>query len=89
MARKNDNGAYMTEASRIARFAMHHRPTPHSEILLKVRVVASKTTLSRSSIYRKVAAGHFPAPVRIPGTSRVAWRESDIDAWLAALSSAP
>lgn len=40
------------------------------------------TGLSRSSIYDMMARGDFPKPIRI-GRRAVAWRESDIAAWLA------
>lgn len=36
--------------------------------------------LSRSSVYRRVEAGTFPAPVRL-GPRRVGWFESDVIAW--------
>ena len=35
----------------------------------------------RSTIWRKITAGEFPAPVRL-GINTVAWPESQIDAWL-------
>ena len=44
--------------------------------------VENFTGLSRSSIYDMMAKGEFPIPVRI-GRRAVAWRESDLAAWLA------
>lgn len=44
--------------------------------------VESFTGLSRSSIYDMMSKGDFPNPVRI-GQRAVAWRESDLAAWLA------
>jgi len=38
--------------------------------------------LSRSTIYRKIAEGTFPAQLKIR-TSGAGWRESDIDRWIA------
>ena len=39
--------------------------------------------LSRSTIWRRIRDGNFPAPIQIsPG--RVAWLERDILAWIAA-----
>jgi prophage regulatory protein len=35
----------------------------------------------KSSIYADIKRGTFPSPVKI-GQRAVAWRESDIDAWL-------
>ena len=38
------------------------------------------TGLHPSTVYRLIAVGKFPAPVRL-GPARVAWRESDIERW--------
>jgi predicted DNA-binding transcriptional regulator AlpA len=44
--------------------------------------------LSRSTVWRRVRDGRFPAPLQIsPG--RVAWREDDIRAWMAAQKRVP
>ncbi|MDE2184978.1 MAG: AlpA family phage regulatory protein, partial [Alphaproteobacteria bacterium] len=40
-------------------------------------------TLSRTTVWRRVRQGTFPAPVSL-GTTRIAWRESDIAAWMEA-----
>lgn len=53
-----------------------------SERFLNVREVALRVGLSRSTIYRKVKAGDFPDSYDL-SDGRVAWRESDIDAWVA------
>lgn len=45
--------------------------------------VAELTSLHRTTIYRKVEAGQFPPPVRL-GERRIAFRESDIRAWMEA-----
>jgi prophage regulatory protein len=37
---------------------------------------------SRDHLRRKVAAGEFPAPIPI-SERRIAWVESEVDAWLA------
>lgn len=49
--------------------------------LIRLAQVSESTTLSKASIYRLLALGKFPAPVKI-GERRVAWRVSDIAAWL-------
>ncbi|BCL75671.1 hypothetical protein JHS3_14070 [Jeongeupia sp. HS-3] len=49
--------------------------------LLRLPEVNKRTALSRSSIYAAIAAGTFPAPVRLGGNS-VAWVSSEIDAWI-------
>lgn len=55
---------------------LHRRPT-----------VEAVTGLSRSSIYAMMDDGSFPRPVRI-GRRAVAWRESDLRAWLESRQSA-
>ena len=50
--------------------------------LLPIARVVEETTFSKATVYRKVADGSFPAPLKI-GKSRVAWRERDIVDWLA------
>lgn len=49
--------------------------------LLTINDVIKKTTMSRSSIYAKIAEGSFPEQVRLT-TRRVAWRARDIEAWI-------
>ncbi|MBN9093920.1 helix-turn-helix transcriptional regulator [Pandoraea pnomenusa] len=49
---------------------------------LSVKQVAAKLSLSRTTIYRMVAAGKLPKPFILYG-NRTAWLEEDIDAWLA------
>lgn len=52
-----------------------------TESLLSNKSVSKAVSLSRTTIYRGVRAGTFPAPVRIT-ERRVAWRESDVQAWI-------
>jgi prophage regulatory protein len=47
---------------------------------LRLRVVIRVTGLSRSTLYRLIANGQFPRPVRL-GPRAVAWRRSDVEAW--------
>ena len=42
----------------------------HPERLLRLSDVVELTALSRATVYRQVAAGSFPAPVKIAGASR-------------------
>jgi len=50
--------------------------------LLDVRPrTPSRSGLSRSSIYARVAAGTFPRPIAI-GPRAVAWPSDAIDAWI-------
>ncbi len=52
-----------------------------SERLQRRPDVEARTGLSRSTIYEWMKRGEFPQPVKL-GTRLVAWRESDITAWL-------
>ena len=45
--------------------------------------VSKLTGLARATIYKKVADGSFPAPIRL-GARSVGWRLSDVVAWLQA-----
>lgn len=49
---------------------------------LRLPEVSRRTGLSRYSIYAALAKGAFPAPIRV-GARGVAWREADLDAWIA------
>ena len=55
--------------------------------LLRRREVERQTGLSRSAIYARMTRGEFPRPVRL-GPNSVAWRASDIAAWVEALPTA-
>jgi prophage regulatory protein len=48
--------------------------------LARLPAVLKLTGLGRSTIYRWVAEGSFPPPVRL-GPRAVAWRWSDLDRW--------
>jgi len=52
-----------------------------SVALLPLPAVLARVGLSRSSVYALIAAGKFPAPVKIGVASR--WASSQIDAWIA------
>lgn len=45
--------------------------------------VEERTGLSRSTIYDRIRAGTFPAPISL-GAKAVGWIEAEIDGWLAA-----
>ena len=67
----------------------HAQPTlpasttaPRYGRFLKLPEVVTETSLSRATIYRMIAAGTFPAPIRV-SPHRVAWPESTITEWKA------
>lgn len=49
--------------------------------LLRMSEVLSRTSLSRSNIYRRLASGDFPKPLDL-GPRCPRWLESDINAWI-------
>lgn len=50
--------------------------------LLRLAEVKARTGMSRTTIYRKAAAGTFPKPVSI-SVGLVAWYETDLNTWVA------
>lgn len=59
-------------------------PLPtHNTRLLRRQEVEEITQMSRSTIYRLVRAGLFPAPRRV-GPRAVRWSASEITEWIAA-----
>ncbi|SFN99595.1 transcriptional regulator, AlpA family [Cohaesibacter marisflavi] len=50
--------------------------------IIRLKTVLDRTGLSRSTIYRKMAEGTFPAQIKISihGTG---WRESEVNRWIA------
>lgn len=56
-------------------------PLQRTPLYLTTKEVAARLRIHRSTLYRMIAAGQFPAPARI-GLGRSAWPQSDIDAYL-------
>jgi prophage regulatory protein len=52
-----------------------------SNRILRLGSVLERTGLSRSTLYRKIERGTFPAQVRISERC-IGWRESDVERWL-------
>lgn len=53
---------------------------------IKLPQVKSYTSLSTSEIYRRIAAGTFPAQITL-GPKSVAWLEAEVLAWCDALAA--
>ena len=51
--------------------------------LLRLREVCRRTGKSRSEVYRRIAAGDFPQPVKL-GERASAWPAHEVAAWIAA-----
>jgi prophage regulatory protein len=49
-------------------------------VLIRLPQVKARTGLSRSELYRRMAAGDFPHPVKL-GERASAWPESEVSAW--------
>lgn len=49
--------------------------------ILRLNAVLDRTGLSRSTLYRKIERGTFPAQVRISERC-IGWRESEVEQWL-------
>ena len=52
-----------------------------SRSFLRLTTVKARTGLSRSTLYRRISQGRFPAPIPLGGRS-VGWLDSDVDAWV-------
>ena len=52
--------------------------------ILRIDEVLHVTGLKRTTLYRKLKAKQFPAPVRL-ATQTVGWREQDVEAWIESL----
>lgn len=64
----------------------HQSPASERQQLLRVRDVIDRTRLSRTAIYKRIREGSFPDSIKI-SQRVVAWRESDINRWIADLVS--
>lgn len=60
--------------------AMQTTPSKSPRRFIKLAEVKALTTLSTSEIYRRIAAGTFPAQVTL-GPKSVVWIESEVNAW--------
>jgi prophage regulatory protein len=66
--------------------AAHATPTQFPRRFIKRTEVEKLTTLSTSEIYRRIAAGTFPAQVTL-GPKSVAWIEAEVVAWCDSLAA--
>ncbi len=54
----------------------------NTERIIRLKTVLARTGLSRSTLYRKIADGTFPAQVRI-SIHGAGWHESAVNGWIA------
>lgn len=67
-------------AQEATRYGRTYQPRPTPRRFIKLAKVKDYTSLSTSEIYRRIAAGTFPAQVTL-GPKSVAWIESEVLAW--------
>jgi prophage regulatory protein len=53
-----------------------------SNAILRLPTVKTRTGLSRSTIYLRVAEGSFPKPISL-GARAVGWIDAEVEAWVA------
>jgi prophage regulatory protein len=80
LSRKSDAVQIEKEMSQEAVDTKHLDPALNAQRLLRLAEVIKMIGLCRSSIYRYVAEGKFPAPINV-GYRSVRWRLSDVLAW--------
>jgi prophage regulatory protein len=55
---------------------------PEPDRIVRLKTVLARTGLSRSTIYRKITEGTFPAQLKI-SSNGTGWHESEINRWIA------
>ena len=58
--------------------------------ILRTAEVLELLGLSRTTIWRRVQAGDFPAPIRLgpPGSRAIGWRSEEVEEWVRSRSAA-
>lgn len=72
-------------ALRRTEMKMNRDRVPHPQ-LLNLQQVLSRLGVSRSTLYDWMAAGKFPAKIKMG--ARTAWIEAEVDAWIVGRSEA-
>ena len=49
--------------------------------IIRLKSVLSRTGLTRSTLYRKIAEGSFPAQIKI-SVNGAGWHESEVNRWV-------
>jgi len=52
--------------------------------IIRLKEVIDTTGLARSTIYKYISEGTFPAPISLGGARCVGWVSSEIDDWILA-----
>ncbi|PTT86601.1 transcriptional regulator [Pelomonas sp. HMWF004] len=83
-------GASSPNSAKAGRYRQDLQPLHAVQIadaLLRIKTVTQATGLSAATLYRKLAAGEFPEPVRL-GTRCTRWKAADVRAWIQAQGGA-
>jgi prophage regulatory protein len=80
LSRKKEAARIERETSEQAVDAKHLDPALNAQRLIRLAEVATMLGIGRSTIYKYVEAGTFPAPVKV-GQRSVRWKLSDVLAW--------
>ena len=92
LRREVDRVARKREATRIEKEISEEGANPrrldpalHAQRLIRLAEVSTMVGLGRSSLYRYVSEGRFPAPIKV-GFRSVRWKLSEVLAWRAKIS---
>jgi predicted DNA-binding transcriptional regulator AlpA len=83
--RRADHGPTSSTSLAEDNVANTYHPEPNQR-LIKIRELLELTARSRASLYRDMAAGRLPQPIKIGSSSR--WRYGDVIASIAAMEAA-
>ncbi len=78
------------QSASMSQHSLAHAPASNrdsSDRLLRLPELVRTIGVSRATIYRYVDNGRLPPPVKL-STRCIAWRASEITAWMAALQAA-
>lgn len=64
-------------------YELQRSVSPRDECLIDRREVCRRTGMSKTTLYKKIRAGTFPAASHRNGPRWVRWRLSDVLAWIA------
>lgn len=62
-----------------------HTAATNSEALVTINTIVNMLQRSKASIYRDIAIGDFPKPLKLGHSSR--WRHSEVEAYIQSLAN--
>jgi prophage regulatory protein len=85
LSRKQEAARIEQEISEERTRPKHLDPALNAQGLIRLAEVATMLGISRSTVYKHVAEGQFPAPLKL-GFRSVRWKLADVLAWKAKAS---